>query len=678
MRVWKRHALTLSVLAGAAVAWSGCSGAKQTEYVTGIATQVQVPRDLKTIRVDVNVGGVPQFCRSYVVYDGRVQLPRSLGQLPQTDSRLTDPITVTIVGFTEDITDPSRSGQFDCSLPVQPGTTARILRRSRQPYVKDQILFLPMALRFSCFDKDCETAGQNMTCKAGRCVDAATDQTRLPKFTDDMVDGLGGACFNATACFAAAGPPAVVNAADCTYALPNTPSAPKVADGLPPNGILTDGNGVNVRIVYDGGYNGEILDNDPDEGFTIPDPAKPQQFRLSPGLCDMVHGYDGGGGPVAHRITAIFASGSCQAKDEFHPLCQSDALQAMGADPKTLISKTANVNVACNPTALKPPPAALMIVSDRTAHSKNFAKDASGADVSLSDPAFEKTDLGLMFFPGDAACNGSQATFTPAVPPANARTTKDTLVAAFASTYNADLLASNDFATKSDMDGALTAAYSLLRTNYPTAYRRAVLLLANHDFDKASCGADLPSKLASDAFANATPVETYVAILTADQDPAQAPAAAGDAVFNAGNILATAGSDPAAPQPLYDARFDKEPARQAFRAIVNDLATCVYDAPAPLLDSQVLSYSDPVTGTTVLIKHAAGCTSAKSTESGWGMEASTGRVVVCGAACTDYRHVLEIASVYPGQYLKPALAVPMFAHLAACAPAEGGKPSGAP
>ena len=103
LRSSTRSALTLGAFAATALVWSGCEAKKQTEYVAGVSTQVQVPRDLKAIRVDVSVGGVVQFCRGYRVYDGKVQLPRSLGEFPSQGKPGPDPITVTVSGFTEEL-----------------------------------------------------------------------------------------------------------------------------------------------------------------------------------------------------------------------------------------------------------------------------------------------------------------------------------------------------------------------------------------------------------------------------------------------------------------------------------------------------------------------------------------------------------------------------------------------
>ena len=96
-----RTIATLAALGTSALVWSGCEGKKQTELVAGISTQVRVPKDLKTIRVDVLVGGTQVKCDSYRVFDGKVQLPRTLGTLPIDDSNRGLPLTITVAGYSE-------------------------------------------------------------------------------------------------------------------------------------------------------------------------------------------------------------------------------------------------------------------------------------------------------------------------------------------------------------------------------------------------------------------------------------------------------------------------------------------------------------------------------------------------------------------------------------------------
>jgi hypothetical protein len=652
MRAMKRRALTLALVATSAVLWSGCEGKKATEYVAGVSTQVQVPKDLKTIRIDINVQGVPVFCNAYSVYDGRVNLPRSLGSFLTKDGEAGAAVSITVVGYTKSATDLAIDQELQCGVAVKPGTTSRVLRRSRQPYVRDRILFLPMALRFSCFDKDCETAGQDLTCKGGRCVDARTDETKLVDFDPDLVDGTGGNCFNATLCMAGAAPPVLVDANDCTYALPNTASAPKVLDGLPPNPITTNGDGVNVAIVYDGGYTRELVDKDPDEGFSIPDPAKPQQFRLAPGLCDMLKGLDPQGVATPHRVTGVFASGTCRPKSPNEPLCKGDQFEAMGLTTEG-IAKSAPPDIECKPTPLSPPSSSLLVLADNTANSQNFFNDVGGAAVSLADPAFSKTQLGLMFYPGTGSCGGNPRAFVPEVPLELARNAQAKVVSAFTTAF----AALRPLGTPNDLDGALTGAYSLLKAR-PNDYRRAVLLLGNRGFDQTTCGGGAPDAQAAAAMLG-VPVKTYVVMLTGDADTS-----APDPVPTA-NALAVAGGTSQA----YDARLksNQAEAQRAFRDVVNELATCVYDVPTALKDDQVLSYSDPVGNRTLTISHDAACNGPGAGGNGWGADGA-GRIYVCGQSCTDYRGVLQTAAAYAQQYLKPALAVPMFAHEAKCKP----------
>jgi hypothetical protein len=680
------RAAALGALAACAVAWSGCEAKKQTEYVAGISTQVQVPRDLKSIRIDVSVGGVVQFCRGYRVYDGKVQLPRSLGQFPSQGTPGPDPITVTVSGFTEDFSETTGNSVFDNCTAVapkvgDPSQGTRILRRSRQPYVADSILFLPMPLKYSCFDfKGCED--ETKTCKAGRCVDAKIDETKLPVFTEDLVDGTGGGCFPAGQCFAAAAPAPIVDANDCTYAVPNAPpSSPPQAEGAPPNPFPKSGEGVNVEITYDGGLNREILDKDELEGFFIPDPTgKPQQFRLAPGLCDLVKGYGPPdatfpeGAPTEHRITAVRVSGTCRAKSPFQPLCVGDQLVSMGLDDAG-VSGSAAAPAACKPTELKPPKAALLILTDDTHNSDLFFQQAPGQTVGLplSDPAFSKTEIGLSLFPGPGTC-AVDGSFTPAVAPKLARLAKDDVTAKFAEIGAGDGVLLKALDAPVNLDGALRDAYAFLgQPQFATYYRRAVLVLGNRGFDQATCG-QTPAQRAA-AARTASKIDTYVLMLARNLqivDPSTP--------VPGSNELAIAGGTPGA----YDARSNKAPAQDAFQGIVNDIATCVYDvadAAARPKNGDALTYSDPIdpSAPTVSLPFNAACSTEAAAGAGFGVDATNDkRVYLCKASCDAYRGVLRNAALYAAQNLEPSIAVPIFAHKQGCAPAAGGKGAGTP
>jgi hypothetical protein len=690
MRASTRRVLTLGVVAASALAWSGCDAKKQTEYVAGVSTQVAVPRDLKAIRLDVSVGGVQLFCQAYRVYDGKVQLPRSLGEFPAQGTPGPNPITVTVSGFTESFSETSGSDVFgNCALiaPKVGGTQldmktpqgTRIIRRSRQPYVADSVLFLPMPLKYSCFDTKCPD--EAMTCKAGLCLDAKVDETKLPRFSEELINGLGGGCFHASQCFTAGVPAVVVDPNDCTYALPSSASAPPLAMGVPPNPVMSPGDGINVEVTYDGGYNREILDKEADEGFTIPDPTKPQRFRLAPGLCNLVKGTDGAGHDTAHRITAIRATGLCQAKSPYQPLCADDQLAAMGTPGG--VSSNPMAPDGCSAQQLTPAQSALMVLADDTNNSKPFyasANDKEAVTISLSDPAFRKTDIGLTYFPGPTdSCSG----FENAVPFAKAFVAKDQIFASFEAKAASDGAALNATLEDVGLGDAIADAAMKLQAAYPNANRRALLVIGNRGFDDAStaCG---HKPAAAAAGAKALGVDTYVVMLARDTEvlgsTVEAPL---PVVVPGADAVAVAGSPATAPSPLgaYDARLtgNKGRAQDAFRQIVEDLATCAYDVVPPAVAlgaDDVLSYSDPVAippaqATTYTIPPAAAgtCTKAGDTGNGWGVDATTpSRIRICGAKCAEYKSALKKASAWSLQYKEPALAVPVFSHKKTCAP----------
>jgi hypothetical protein len=724
MRSSTRRALTLGAFAATAFAWSGCEAKKQTEYVAGVSTQVQVPRDLKAIRLDVTVGGVVQFCRAYRVYDGKVQLPRSLGEFPSTGEPGRDPITVTVSGFTEEFSETAARDVFDNCTSIAPkvggdkipcsddascgnggrcidkkceGTGTRIIRRSRQPYVKDKILFLPMPLKYSCFDtQGCED--ETKTCKAGRCVDAVVDETKLPVFTEDLLDGSGGACFPASQCFAAGAPAVIVNPEDCTYALPNSPpSSPPQVEGAPPNPFPKSGDGINVEVTYDAGTNREILDNDPEEGFIFPDiVGKPQQFRLAPGLCDLVKGFRPGATPgsegseTAHRITAIRVSGTCAAKSPFQPLCAGDQLAAMGLDENGVVGTVSPAG--CQPTELKPPKAALIVLTDDSKNSELFYSQAAsqGVALSLSDPAFQKTDLALGFFPGPstpATCM-TAGSFGLAVQPGLARRVKNDIITAISS-HSAALTPRN---APVNLDGALRDAYEFFNTakekdpvtgveglKFASYYRRGVLVIGNRNFDpateappKATCGMTAIQRAAA-AHNAAKKIETYVLMLANSRESDDPNVPGSNAFVPGSNELAVAGGT----ERVFDARSSKVVAQDAFQAVVNDLATCAYDVtgttPRPK-QGDILSYTDPIdpAAPTVNLAFNPTCSVEQSAGEGFGVDpVNASRVYFCKASCDKYRAVLRTAALYAAQNLQPAIPVPVFSHKQGCSPVPG-------
>ena len=191
MRKFTTLIITTAVITSA---WVGCSGKNSTELVPGVSTQMQIPRDLKTVRIDLAPAGEQSRCviENVNQFDNGRDLPRTLGVLNEVERARV--ITITIWGY--DVSEFEAPSLQDCLVTPMSDTKhkPRILRRARLSYVNGKILFLPMPLRYSCYDKvDCK---EDQTCKAGECVSADVDSATLPEFNASMFDGTDNLCFS--------------------------------------------------------------------------------------------------------------------------------------------------------------------------------------------------------------------------------------------------------------------------------------------------------------------------------------------------------------------------------------------------------------------------------------------------------------------------------------------------
>jgi hypothetical protein len=390
----------------------------------------------------------------------------------------------------------------------------------------------------------------------------------------------------------------------------------------------------------------------------------------------MVKGYSAGpnnmppeGIPAVHRITAVRVSGTCQAKSPYQPLCASDQLASMGLDPGGL-SQNPTPPSGCKPTELRPPSAALVVLADDTHNSDLFYTQAAQSTLGLSiaDPAFQKTELGLGFFPGPGSC-AAPGSFTEVVPPKLARLAKNDVVGQFqaVAANNGALLKPIDAPV--NLDGALRDAYSVLSgAQYQSYYRRAVLVLGNRGFDQATCG-QTPAQRAAAAETQANKIQTYVLMLARNTQVADV-----SFVPAGSNELAVSGGT----GHVYDARSDKGPAQDAFQTVVNDLATCVYDVPAGATrpdSTATLSYTDPINpfATTKSLAFNAACNAEQVNGEGFGLDPTNDRrMYLCKASCDAYRGVLRNASLYAAQNGQSPIAVPVFAHKQGCAVTANG------
>ncbi len=589
-----------------------CSDSKPaTQFTVGLTTQIVVPDDVQSVRITASSGGNRGFCQTYPVVDGKARLPQSLALAPDVASNPSDQVTVTVMGFTVSKDRIDKEQTFDeCTIPTVSATdastedpssappNARVLRRSKQGYITNRNLYVPMALKYSCYGVDC-TGDQ--TCKGGVCQASDVDPTTLPDYDDALLYGTSSACFDSSLCLGDAVGASVIDASQCIYEVPTGSSLKDV--------------GMNVRVIYDR-YRVEVLDLDDTEGFKIPDAANhPNRFQLAAGLC-------AGTGPT--KILSVAASRTCPSKNAFQPLCAGDsATRTLAPAPSAiylLVDQDLSMVDYLGPTI------------DPTAN----LKVALG--LALQDPVFMTTTLAVRRVPDPGTeCtsttygNGKFTTFDPNATP-----------------NLLDPLLTGPVATTGLALDALLAPAGAYGVNWggpPASFnKRAVVLATNRlldPSDTSNCGPGATA--AAVKTASQAGIDTYAFSLrnafesqTAVQariDAAKAfGAASGATVFSAEG---GASSDPNAA---------KLASAQGLAQIVSDVASCVYDKPQNFIDATKGTLTlKPGPFAPVPLTADSSCISsaASTTANGWGLDKDNLHIRVCGAACTTIRSAIE-------------------------------------
>jgi formylglycine-generating enzyme required for sulfatase activity len=155
---WRAAALALALLL------AGCSGAKVTEIIVSMVTDLEMPVELSRIeftadyadtgqegvKLDWDVGRRP----------GAIELPATIGLLPGKDP--TRPLLITVTGRNE--------------------RNQTVTRQARLPFARDRIVTLRMPLLRSCLDIVCE---EGSTCdEGGRCRAIDVDPATLSDYTE--------------------------------------------------------------------------------------------------------------------------------------------------------------------------------------------------------------------------------------------------------------------------------------------------------------------------------------------------------------------------------------------------------------------------------------------------------------------------------------------------------------
>ena len=287
---WVSRGAVVGTLALAGVMWAGCGQTKATEFVAGVDSQIQVPAYMQTVVITVNLDGVEAFNQTYPVYDSSqtgavVRLPRTLGVVRGTENGT---VTITVAGFTAPSTaDYGAFNGLDADVgtgeePISNGGGARILRRSRQPYVNGRdplradaasLLLLQRGLR-SGMGSPIRIARTTAARARGACAARRMstrprsplrrsarlrhDEHLLPPFqrlgcpvgSNGQPSECGCMDYEVT-------PQPIGDPSDCIFAMPGTPSAAGAGpyqnpDFSPPLvAAASTGGGLNVRAVFD-------------------------------------------------------------------------------------------------------------------------------------------------------------------------------------------------------------------------------------------------------------------------------------------------------------------------------------------------------------------------------------------------------------------------------------------
>ncbi len=612
------------LLAGAATMWSGCA-TEPTEIVAGMTTQLQVPKHLKSVGVVVQLGGRLVFCESYRVHDGTVTLPSTLGTVPESEDELTaEPVTVHVLGFRTE--QPEFAVDCVANTPDTGDDGVMVVRRRRLPYVEDRIVYLPMPLRESCAEVD--TCSDQETCIGGVCEPMDIDPATLVDYQDALVFGNTNTCFDVDYClYEGLAPVALQDADTCTFRVLWPDTAPTPEPGS-----------LNVQVIYKS-YGTEVLDLDDKEGFILPDPDHPLTFQLAPNLCSSNY--------QAGKIINVVASALCPAKRPLQPICEQDLadIQA-GQGPTQLGSGQCTHN-----RVLRQKPSALYVLMDSSQAMAEFFGPAGfqfAIDLPLANPIAARTELAFSFLPGGQSDCSVSSFATPTIGFADVESVRESIGSAVGDKSN--LQSGNP---ELYIDGAMAGAYQALGAFDPAAHnRRAVLLLGNRDFvGQCSGSPEAPASQAAQQFAQNT-IHTYAMVL---ELPGGTPAT-GLPGSDAASIAMSGGTS------VFDATGDGTVALSGVQEIINDLGSCLYDAPNPMPSEMTeagLSYLHPVTQIRTDIPFDAGCNDTNpDSASGW--SSTPAGIRICGSDCQALRDVLTEVALFYGSQGETAPSVPVL------------------
>jgi hypothetical protein len=304
-----QSALALLTALSAVAPGLACSTEPRGELVVVVQTDMSLPKDIDTIRIEVLVYGAPKHDEYYEKIgtdEGSILLPATLGLLVPDDP--STPVTVRVT---------ARRGGRDGEV--------RVLREVVTTVPPDRIAMLPIPIQFLCDGSAKEEGGRVVTtcenaedtCIAGECAPKAIAAAQLanlsPEPASDVDDSAGGApedCFDVATCFES-GAPAELDLVSCT---------------LVPNGD------VNVALASEGegicGATGCFIAVDAESpiGWTTTDDGR---IELPAKVCEWVES-----GKLLGVVTSPVTQ-ACQKKKSDLPTCGAwSSASAQKGEPK--------------------------------------------------------------------------------------------------------------------------------------------------------------------------------------------------------------------------------------------------------------------------------------------------------------------------------------------------------
>jgi sugar lactone lactonase YvrE len=344
------------------------------QIVLVIQTDLSLPKDIDTIRIEVSNEGVPKFKNDYDRLgskDGKIRLPGTLAlDAPENPS---DAISIVV---------SARTGGKD--------GTVRVVREVVTTVPPGRSAELDLPIEFLCDGSGkvengnaVTTCAEGETCIAGKCVDRKIDSSTLPDYLERRALG-DGSCFDVTTCFDD-GAIAALDLTSCT--IPPTP-------------------GVNVALQTEGeGICGAVgcfvaLDAQSATGFVT---AEDGTITLPPAVCEKI-----ATGTIVNVVTAPVSS-RCAQKTSSLPTC--GPWSSAANNPEPTIAPVALAGGQSRPVSL-------VLGQDGVYWTSGGAAGNDGTIKSVSLAGGAPTVLVPSITPREVALKGDAMVWTSA-PPGN-------------------------------------------------------------------------------------------------------------------------------------------------------------------------------------------------------------------------------------------------------------------